>query len=251
MLIQELCYCAISDVADIIQKCEMIRKLLIWLIGHGSVCSSCLPQPLLTQAYPWTSSQPVSLPGSPPALLLPFLGQGLFSSSPAPTAGGQWHMKCMWKIIGVYNANNLSIWPRHECDMAKKKKKKQYGTKKKHNLSDFILYTQMKEGISKHDLYWAVLLDLPELSSWSCSKSQRGRRMGSWLEKAFLQEFQNFAENLKTFFFQLSVKRENSSDILFYREQFLWKCIFFHQNTNFLFEENRFESKFLTSPSHH
>lgn len=168
----------------------------------------------------------------------------------APTAGGQWHMKCMWNLIGVYNANNLSrqhltkAWVWHG-----KKKKKAIWKFRQHNLSDFILYTQMKEGISKHDLHWAVLLDLPELSFWSCSKSQRGRCMGSWLEKAFLQEFQNFAENLKTFF-QSSAKRENSSDILLYKEQFLWKCHFFHQNINFLFEENRFESKFLTSPSH-
>lgn len=177
--------------ADIIQKCE-IRKLLIWVIGQGSVCSSCLPQPLLT--HPWAASQPVSLPGSPPAFLLPFLGSPLL----APTAGGQWHMKCMRNIIGVYNANYLSRQHLTKAWVWHGKKKKAIWKFRQHNLSAFILYTQMKEGISKRDLYWAVLLDLPEPSSWRCSKSQQGRHMGRRLGKAFLQEFPNFAENLKT-----------------------------------------------------
>lgn len=107
--------------ADIIQKCE-IRKLLIWVIGQGSVCSSCLPQPLLT--HPWAASQPVSLPGSPPAFLLPFLGSPLL----APTAGGQWHMKCMRNIIGVYNANYLSRQHLTKAWVWHGKKKKQYGS---------------------------------------------------------------------------------------------------------------------------
>lgn len=106
-LMARLHYPPAAGSVDTTEKCETIRKLLISVIGHGSLCNSYLSQLLLRYACPWTASQAASLQGSPER---PFSPPRVKSFSPLlpPTAGGQWHMKCMLNIIRVYNANNLS-----------------------------------------------------------------------------------------------------------------------------------------------